>query len=171
MLGAMQVSKFGDLANWMIPVSHLNQLSLGDAKRPTLFFVSGQDGQGHGWCHGLGRLGKEQSRRPHGARCQGIHLSLFLVTLTPRSLIVPLFGAKNGDHKILNECSLPLTGAKVVDLIITEKCVFEVNKNDGLTLVEVAEGVEVADILNSTGCEFKVSPAQVPSRSLCQTFT
>ena len=52
---------------------------------------------------------------------------------------------------------MPLTGAKVVDLIITEKCVFEVNKNDGLTLVEVAEGVEVADILNSTGCEFKVN--------------
>jgi 3-oxoacid CoA-transferase len=49
-----------------------------------------------------------------------------------------------------------LTGAKCVDLIITEKCVFEVNKEEGLTLIEIAEGVDVADILNSTGCEFKV---------------
>ena len=64
---------------------------------------------------------------------------------------------KNGDHKILNECSLPLTGAKVVDLIITEKCVFEVNKEEGLTLIELAEGVEIPEILNTTGCEFKVN--------------
>jgi 3-oxoacid CoA-transferase len=64
---------------------------------------------------------------------------------------------KEGDHKILNECTLPLTGSKVVDLIITEKCVFEVNKEDGLTLIELAEGVQIPDILNSTGCEFKVS--------------
>jgi 3-oxoacid CoA-transferase len=64
---------------------------------------------------------------------------------------------KGGDHKILNECNLPLTGSKVVDLIITEKCVFEVNKEEGLTLIELAEGVEAADVINSTGCEFKVS--------------
>ena len=64
--------------------------------------------------------------------------------------------AKNGDLKILNECNLPITGAKCVDLIITEKCVFEVNKEDGLTLIEIAEGVDMADIVSSTGCEFKV---------------
>ena len=51
---------------------------------------------------------------------------------------------------------MPLTGSKVVDLIITEKCVFEVNKEDGLTLIEIAEGADIADILSSTGCEFKV---------------
>ena len=44
----------------------------------------------------------------------------------------------------------------MVDLIITEKCVFEVNKEEGLTLIEIADGVEIPDILNSTGCEFKV---------------
>jgi acyl CoA:acetate/3-ketoacid CoA transferase beta subunit len=43
-----------------------------------------------------------------------------------------------------------------VDLIITEKCVFEVNKTDGLTLIEIADGVQIPDILNITGCEFKV---------------
>ena len=63
---------------------------------------------------------------------------------------------KNGDHKILNECNLPLTGSKCVDLIITEKCVFEVNKEEGLTLIELAEGVEIPDILTNTGCEFQV---------------
>ena len=52
---------------------------------------------------------------------------------------------------------MPLTGSKVVDLIITEKCVFEVNKETGLTLIEIAEGVEIPDILNSTECEFKVN--------------
>ena len=57
----------------------------------------------------------------------------------------------------MSECNLPLTGAKCVDLIITEKCVFEVNKEEGLVLVELAEGIEMIDILNSTGCEFKVS--------------
>lgn len=64
---------------------------------------------------------------------------------------------KSGDHKILNECNLPLTGSKCVDLIITEKCVFEVNKETGLTLIEIAEGVQIPEILNSTGCEFAVS--------------
>ena len=66
------------------------------------------------------------------------------------------FCLKNGDHKILSECNLPLTGSKVADLIITEKCVFEVNKEEGLTLIELAEGVEIPDIISSTGCEFKV---------------
>lgn len=67
------------------------------------------------------------------------------------------YSFKNGDHKILNECNLPLTGARCVDLIITEKCVFEVNKETGLTLVELAPGVQIPDILNSTGCEFTIS--------------
>ena len=60
---------------------------------------------------------------------------------------------------------MPLTGSGCVDLIITEKCVFEVNKEEGLTLIELAEGVELIDILNSTGCEFKV---YFPNNELCQ---
>ena len=64
----------------------------------------------------------------------------------------------------MNECSLPLTGAKVVDLIITEKCVFEVNKEEGLTLIELAEGVEIPEILNTTGCEFKVNLSELSTR-------
>ena len=57
----------------------------------------------------------------------------------------------------MNECDLPITGAKCVDLIITEKCVFEVNKKQGLVLIELADGIEIIDIINCTGCEFKVS--------------
>lgn len=75
--------------------------------------------------------------------------------------------AKNGDHKILNECNLPLTGSKCVDLIITEKCVFEVNKEEGLTLIELAEGVEIPDILTNTGCEFQVIFFKIYSLSNC----
>jgi 3-oxoacid CoA-transferase len=66
------------------------------------------------------------------------------------------FFFKSGEHKILSECSLPLTGTRCVDLIITEKCVFEVDKNDGLTLIEIADGVTIPEILDATGCEFKV---------------
>ena len=56
----------------------------------------------------------------------------------------------------MNECSLPLTGSRCVDLIITEKCVFEINKAEGLTLIELAEGIQLQEILDTTGCEFKV---------------
>jgi 3-oxoacid CoA-transferase len=65
--------------------------------------------------------------------------------------------AKDGSHKILSNCSLPLTGKLCVDLIITEKCVFAVNKETGLTLMEIAEGLGVEDIIASTGCQFAVT--------------
>ena len=66
--------------------------------------------------------------------------------------------AKNGGKKILNACSLPLTGKGVVDLIITDMCVFECDKiNGGLTLIEMAEGLTVDDIKENTECDFKVA--------------
>jgi 3-oxoacid CoA-transferase len=43
-----------------------------------------------------------------------------------------------------------------VDLIITEKCVFEVNKDEGLILTEIADGVTVPEIMDATGCDFQV---------------
>lgn len=112
MLGAMQVSRFGDLANWMIP---------------------GKMVKGMGGAMDLVGSGKS------------------------RVVVLMEHAAKNGDYKILTQCDLPLTGAKVVDMIITEKCVFEVNKEEGLTLTELAEGVTIPDILNSTECEFKIA--------------
>ena len=66
--------------------------------------------------------------------------------------------SKNGEHKIKKSCDLPLTGYKVVDMIITEKCVFRVDKVKGqLILIEVAEGETVESIKKATGCDFKVA--------------
>ena len=66
--------------------------------------------------------------------------------------------AKSGAAKILNKCALPLTGKNVVDLIITELGVFEINKTDGLTLIEHAPGVSIDDIKSKTEASFKISP-------------
>jgi len=67
--------------------------------------------------------------------------------------------AKNGTPKILDKCTLPLTGHNVVDRIITERAVFDCDKvgGSGLTLVEIAPGLTVQDIQNATSCAFKVA--------------
>lgn len=65
--------------------------------------------------------------------------------------------AKNGSSKILKECSLPLTGKNVVSLIITELAVFEVCRDNGLTLIEKAAGVSVEEIKSKTDAPFRVS--------------
>lgn len=65
--------------------------------------------------------------------------------------------AKNGSHKILEKCSLPLTGKQCVDMIITEKAVFEIDHSKGLNLVEIAEDVTVDEVKKSTGCKFEVA--------------
>lgn len=60
-----------------------------------------------------------------------------------------------GKHKLLNSCSLPLTGKSVVDKVITEKAVFE--KRDGvLVLTEIAHESSLEDIKSTTGFNFEV---------------
>lgn len=112
-LGAMQVSQYGDLANWMIP----------------------------------------------GKMVKGMGGAMDLVS-APRTKVVATMEhtSKGGAHRIVPECAFPLTGKNCVDMIITEKCVFEVDKEKGLTLIELADGVTVEDIVVSTGCEFSVAP-------------
>lgn len=56
----------------------------------------------------------------------------------------------------MKACSLPLTGVKCVDMIITELCVFEVQRGVGLTLTELMEGVTIDEVKEKTGCSFKV---------------
>lgn len=63
---------------------------------------------------------------------------------------------KNGDSKILKKCNLPLTGKSCVDLIITERCVMEVNK-EGLILKEIAPGYTLEQIVESTEANFKIA--------------
>ncbi|RDL29916.1 Succinyl-CoA:3-ketoacid-coenzyme A transferase [Venustampulla echinocandica] len=64
---------------------------------------------------------------------------------------------KRGNPKILNQCSFPLTGQRCVSRIITELAVFDVNHTEGLTLIEVAEGVTVEEVQKKTEAPFKVA--------------
>ncbi|KAG4433400.1 hypothetical protein IFR05_011112 [Cadophora sp. M221] len=64
---------------------------------------------------------------------------------------------KKGNPKILKQCTFPLTGQKCVSRIITELAVFDVDPKEGLTLIEVAEGVTVEDVKEKTEAPFKVA--------------
>ncbi|KAI4762893.1 succinyl-CoA:3-ketoacid-coenzyme A transferase-like protein [Aureobasidium sp. EXF-3400] len=113
-LGALQVSANGDLANYMIP----------------------------------------------GKVVKGMGGAMDLVSNPEQTKIVCLTDHvdKYGKPKVVQECSLPLTGARVVSTIITDMCVFQVDlKDGGLTLTELAEGVTVEDIKANTGASFTVA--------------
>lgn len=65
---------------------------------------------------------------------------------------------KHGKPKIVQECSLPLTGSRCVSMIITDLCVFEVDRKAGkLTLTELMPGTTVDEVKAKTGAEFTVA--------------
>ena len=66
--------------------------------------------------------------------------------------------SKDGTPKIVKECSLPLTGARAVSLIVTDLAVFKVDRVAGeLTLTDIAEGLTLDELRAKTACDFRVA--------------
>jgi 3-oxoacid CoA-transferase subunit B/3-oxoadipate CoA-transferase beta subunit len=111
-LGGMQVSQRGDLANWMVP----------------------------------------------GKMVKGMGGAMDLVAGVGRVVVVMDHVEKSGAPKLLRECTLPLTGAGVVDLLITDLGVFDIDRRGGgVRLTELAPGVGVEEIKAKSEAEFVVA--------------
>jgi 3-oxoacid CoA-transferase len=80
-----------------------------------------------------------------------------LVAGVKRVVAVLEHTSKDGKPKILKKCTLPITGIGVVNLIITDLCVFEVKPGGGLILTELHPGVTVDDVRAKTGTPLDVS--------------
>jgi 3-oxoacid CoA-transferase len=92
-----------------------------------------------------------------GKMVKGPGGAMDLVAGVKRVVVVMEHTSKDGTPKIIKECTLPITGKGVVDLIITDLCVFEVKEGGGLVLIELQPGVREEDVHAKTGVPFEVA--------------
>ena len=92
-----------------------------------------------------------------GKMIKGPGGAMDLVAGVKRVVAVMEHTSKDGSPKILKKCTLPITGLGVVNLIITDLCVFEVKKGGGLVLIELNPGMTEDDVRARTGAPFEVA--------------